>query len=274
MQIEWRIAFLALRIISVLSNLALAVAVYADRTSKAGPRLLIGNLAVSGFLLSACLFPVMSLQEWMPPGFISSPCAVISVVFFFATAVSWADVGLAVNRTVAICFPFYYDTFRSQKVTWALIAFSWSLSTVIALLTATETGVKFLYLQKLQCTITVTSQFGYFYSSLGTVIPYVFIGTASIGIFVVARVKLHQPPADVVAGARTIRLLKRRLVIAKAMFVSLLWSLICVLPAFIMISTPGLAEDVRRKSWLGNLVSACWAMMYGGNPVRQRCRFC
>lgn len=80
--IEWRIAFLALRIMSVLSNLAFAVAVYADRTSKAGPRLLIGNLAVSGFLLSCCLFTLNSLQEWMPPGFVSSPCSVTSVAFF------------------------------------------------------------------------------------------------------------------------------------------------------------------------------------------------
>ncbi|GAV04957.1 hypothetical protein RvY_15155 [Ramazzottius varieornatus] len=259
---------------SVLSNLAFAVAVYADRTSKAGPRLLIGNLAVSGFLLSCCLFPVNSLQEWMPPGFVSSPCSVMSVAFFFGTAVSWADVGLAINRTVAICFPFYYNIFRSQKVTWLLIAFSWSLSIGIAVLTATETGVRFLYLQKIYCTITITSQFGKFYTGLATVIPYVLIGTASVGIFVVARVKLQQPQPDVVAAARTRRLLKRRLVVAKAMFVSLLWSLICTLPVFIMISTPGPAEDVWKKSWLNNLVTVGTTMLYGGYPVRYGCHSC
>ncbi|GAV05098.1 hypothetical protein RvY_15278 [Ramazzottius varieornatus] len=145
---DWLSMFIVFRALAVLSNFAFVLAVYADKTSKGGPRLLIGNLAFCGFLFCISIFPMYIAQEWTLPQHFSSPCISVAPSIFFVTAISWADVFLCVNRSVAICFPHYYDSFRGYKTTWSLIVAGWAVSVFAASIIGTETGLTTAYVKK------------------------------------------------------------------------------------------------------------------------------
>ena len=245
------------------------MAVYADRTAKAGPRLLIGNLALCGFIFRSGLFPLFTMIDWLPPSYIPSSCDLVCATIFFMAVVSWADVCLAINRTVAICFPHRYDIFRRRKITWTLIVSSWTISAAIAVLARTQTGVTFVTLNSGACSVVIVSPFAEFYMALCIVIPYLMIGGASVGIFSTASVRMRRPMDNAMEALKIKRLMQRRLIIAKAMVTSLVWNVLCSLPTLLILSA--FVSETKIHPWLDSLVTLDMDILYAMNPVSGGC---
>ncbi|GAV05094.1 hypothetical protein RvY_15274 [Ramazzottius varieornatus] len=269
---DWLSAYIFLRSVAICTNLAFVLAVYADRTSKGGPRLLIGNLAMCSFLYCIILYPIYTLQEWLPPGEMPSSCTIIAPTMFFMAAISWADVSLSVNRTVAICFPLRYNNFRGYKITCALIAASWVISVFVPAVIGSGTGVNYVVVMLSSnssfCTISTTNNLGAFSVGLCIPIPYAFIGMASLAIYCTAYVRMRNPPANASEAARRKRMINKRLVIVKAMLVSLLWNVVCSTPVLLTTSVP--ADDIRNQTLINNLEALTPGLLYALNPVSRR----
>ncbi|GAV06938.1 hypothetical protein RvY_16846 [Ramazzottius varieornatus] len=123
--LELRIVMVVFRFLAFFTTLAFLMAVYADKSSEGGARLLILNLAFWGFAPTVALYPVFTLRDWFSPPFKIPPCPFTVAHQFFLAVYSCADVCLAINRTIAICFPHHYNAFRGPRVTLVLIASNW-----------------------------------------------------------------------------------------------------------------------------------------------------
>ena len=161
-----------LHIIAVVSNAAFVWAVYNDRTSQVGPRLLLSNLALSGFLLSAIGFPMVSVASFLAFQGIDTPCLYYLTFLLFLIATSWADVMLALNRFIAICLPHYYFKWRTTKASLCLISCSWTVAIALVGLVAARRGASVVMLPDKTCALLSSHPSGVFYTLTMNLIPY------------------------------------------------------------------------------------------------------
>ena len=101
--------------VGVVGSLFLLVAVSNDRTSKLGTRLLIINIAIAAFLAMVVGQTGTNIYIYFH---ISGSCSfhVINSILIDIVAANWAEVTLALNRMIAVCYPHQYNRFSSGKV--------------------------------------------------------------------------------------------------------------------------------------------------------------
>ncbi|GAU87546.1 hypothetical protein RvY_00376 [Ramazzottius varieornatus] len=233
---SWFVLSTTFHLFGGLTNLSLIIAAYNDRQSRPGSRLLVANLAFAGFLLSLVLsfgvtvatyFSYLGLTWLLPhPGH----CVFYAMYQVAIAATSWADVCLAVNRLAAICFPHQYNRVGSRKVSALMIAIAWAISIIdIGLHSSGKFGGLLERSSNGLCSLRVTERRGGFLVFLTVVIPYALVGVASVPIFITAFIKIRAARMSPQPQRRG-TVLKKRLVIAKAMLASLIWCCLCAVP--------------------------------------------
>ena len=113
--VVWFTTYLVLCLIAATTNLALLIAVLKDKKSATATRILIVNLTVGTMFISAVFFPGVAVAILVRPYIATQPpryCDIYSATLFTVQAgTCWAEVCIAVNRLVAICFPHHYNTY-------------------------------------------------------------------------------------------------------------------------------------------------------------------
>ena len=267
--IGWSTTYFSLCVIAACTNSALLIAVIRDRNSTLATRILIGNLAIAALLLSVIFFPgaaitilVRTYVSTQSPNF----CAIFSAILFTVQAsICWAEVCIAVNRLVAICFPYHYNLhWKGQKSSILLIAGAWTISVIIGALVGTGTGAKIVSVADGNCGMRAMNNFGQFVIFSVNIIPYGIASLCSVVIFATVWCRARSAKVGPRNDQRE-RNIKRRLVVARAITASIIWCLICTIP--LMIITTKFPYLIARDPALARWLKLLYVSEYAVNPV-------
>ena len=258
----WAIVNTVIHVCSLLTNLTFVFVVIADKTSLAGPRLLILNLALCGLVLSAGWFPATTLVSYFSQQRAPTSCAFFAGTIFFVTATNWADVPIAINRMVAICYPHHYRPFNSKKISLLMIVASWCVGLIPAILTTFRMGAMYAGRPYGHCLILPLGPYGRIFGLIPSVIPFCIVGILSIMIFVMAYMKTRAVNSLEATGKR---LIKRRLNIAKAMLASVVWHVVTSFP--IIFFTMTFPQIISQQPWLSAGIRGSTSLEFAISPV-------
>lgn len=128
-------AMLSLMIaITAAGNALVVVAIFRFRSLRSVSNMLIGNLAVSDFLLAVIVLPLSTINECLgrwPLGHVA--CNVwLTVDVLCCTASIWNLCTIAVDRCTAVAWPLWYRHKRSTRYAVPYIAAVWIVSLCVS----------------------------------------------------------------------------------------------------------------------------------------------
>ncbi|GAV00040.1 hypothetical protein RvY_10950-2 [Ramazzottius varieornatus] len=260
----WSSTTFGLHVVAAVFNLSLLIAVLNDRTSHPGPRLLIANLAFSSFLLSTIF--LLPIDVGVHTGY-RIPCAPYYVGFHLTMVVcSWADVALSVNRVIAICFPHHYDRCKTVKVSLILAIAPWLLAAVFVILAELKIGSVFVLAAGRGCSKRLLNRLGTFLNFMEVIGPCVIVVLASLVVFYSTQLRKRKDSSGDMVSVRLTRLIRRRLIIAKAMGLSALWCILCVAPPTVIVNLYPQVLSIHPT--MGKWLRTTTVAEYAVNPVR------
>ncbi|EFB27504.1 hypothetical protein PANDA_022250, partial [Ailuropoda melanoleuca] len=128
--------FLAVYVTTIVGNLLIVILIRLDSHLHTPMYLLLSNLSFSDLCFSSVTMPklLQNMQSRVPS--ISYAGCLTQMYFFllFGDLESFLLVAMAYDRYVAICFPLHYTTIMSPKLCLSLVALSWVLTMLHAML--------------------------------------------------------------------------------------------------------------------------------------------
>ncbi|GAV01306.1 hypothetical protein RvY_12040-2 [Ramazzottius varieornatus] len=279
--IGWLIPCIFFHLISTGANLSLVIAVCADRTCKPGAKLLIGHMAIIAFIFTAVFQPLHTYRTIT--GYDHFRNSTIRESSYrcdwtykmhlgVLTAVGWSEVSLAINRAVAIGLPHLYPKFRDTRVSLTFMLATWSIAGVLVALSAAGVKVMFLPTAHGTCILSPASSqplpFGTLPIFAMHTVPYLVSVVITLMVFLTAYLKIRTNRSSTQPSASLDRLLQKRLVIARAIFVSALWCFVCLLPKSIILARLSMSTP---PSLLFDWLRALTVFQYAVNPVSVLC---
>ncbi|XP_059525077.1 olfactory receptor 1E2-like [Myotis daubentonii] len=128
--------FLAMYLTTVLGNLLIIFLIRLDSQLHTPMYLFLSNLSLSDICFSSVTIPkLLHNMQSQDPSIPYAGCLTQMYFFlFFADLESFLLVAMAYDRYVAICFPLHYTTIMGPKLCLSLVALSWGLTTMHAML--------------------------------------------------------------------------------------------------------------------------------------------
>ncbi|XP_036264475.1 olfactory receptor-like protein DTMT [Pipistrellus kuhlii] len=128
--------FLAMYLTTVLGNLLIIFLIRLDSQLHTPMYLFLSNLSFSDICFSSVTIPkLLHNMQSQDPSIPYAGCLTQMYFFlFFADLESFLLVAMAYDRYVAICFPLHYTTIMSPKLCLSLVALSWGLTMLHAML--------------------------------------------------------------------------------------------------------------------------------------------
>ncbi|XP_049715728.1 olfactory receptor-like protein DTMT [Elephas maximus indicus] len=128
--------FLAMYVTTVLGNLVIIVLIRVDSHLHTPMYLFLSNLSFSDLCFSSVTMPklLQNMQSQVPSIPYTGCLAQIYFFLFFGDLENFLLVAMAYDRYVAICFPLHYTTIMSPQLCLSLVAPSWVLTTLHAML--------------------------------------------------------------------------------------------------------------------------------------------
>ena len=102
---------------------------------------------------------------------ISGACPIHNVTRILGVVANWADVALAINRLIAVCFPFLYTHFASGKVGGSVCGLTWLIGIVVVVLLRSGIGSFFKEVRSIWFLSVITSGFGQFLLLMSAFVP-------------------------------------------------------------------------------------------------------
>ncbi|OWA52612.1 hypothetical protein BV898_17060 [Hypsibius exemplaris] len=270
----WFAIFLALSLIGILTNGLLFLVIIRSRTLRSGAGVLILHVITNCFITCAIHNPIHGILIYGDNVWFARPRNICKYVHFLLGltqfANNWAEASLAVNRLVAIVFPFAYKAWSTRKVTLGMIVMCWLIAIACYMPYVLEVSGKFIVTKEGQCTVQVVGSVGVFLTFLAVYGPYGLVGLiiAVVFLFMYLRVCcLSQRPSGIVnpQQARQDVIYRRRLSVTKMLFISFLFDVMCMMPqAIFLTSFPRIyMEGPLLRLWL----RTCLALQYPVTPV-------
>ncbi|XP_069883003.1 olfactory receptor 1468-like [Dipodomys merriami] len=128
--------FLAMYLITVLGNLLIIVLIRLDPQLHTPMYLLLSNLSFSDLCFSSVTMPklLQNMQSQIPAIPYTGCLTQMYFFLYFGDLESFLLLAMAYDRYVAICFPLHYTSIMSPKLCGGLLALSWLLTTLHAML--------------------------------------------------------------------------------------------------------------------------------------------
>ncbi|OQV13699.1 hypothetical protein BV898_12093 [Hypsibius exemplaris] len=254
----WIAVILTINFIGVLINLLLLRITWLAKLQKCGVSFLIvhfllANLVMSLVSVPAGVFVLLAKRDgWHIDG---SACYIVqTLVTINMTVINWADVGLAVNRFVALYYPHRYKAWASTPTNVAVLCCNWFISVATMIpYTFTIGGQGIISAPLGNCFLMMTGRLGPFLTAMMAYVPYTLTGIGSLlilwkcfGYRVLDTATVSSADGDSSVGANH-RLAQRRLNMAKMLLFTFLWTCVCTLPTYV--------------------VNTQFPWLYGANPV-------
>ncbi|XP_063305962.1 olfactory receptor 5G25-like [Pelobates fuscus] len=194
------VLFLVIFMVTLIGNLLIIIAVSTSYRLQSPMFFFLGHLSFSDMLLTTNIVPNM-LYLILLDGAIVSISACISQFFFYgvsATTECLLLTAMSYDRYIAICNPLHYSTVMDLRLCLYLIIWSWSLGFVITLIPLFFLRMLWFCgpniidhffcdlgpLLELSCSDTTIIKYEVFtFSSLLTIVPFIFISVTYINIF-------------------------------------------------------------------------------------------
>ncbi|KAM7040633.1 olfactory receptor-like protein DTMT [Molossus nigricans] len=128
--------FLAMYVTTVLGNLLIIMLIHLDSHLHTPMYFFLSNLSFSDLCFSSVTMSklLQNMQSQVPSIPYSGCLAQMYFFLFFGDLESFLLVAMAYDRYVAICFPLHYTTIMSPRLCLSLVALSWVLTMLHALL--------------------------------------------------------------------------------------------------------------------------------------------
>ncbi|KAF7262055.1 hypothetical protein EG68_00610 [Paragonimus skrjabini miyazakii] len=129
------IIFFSLTVITIVGNALVFIALFRFTRLRSKSNLLIGNLALSDFLLALTVLPLSAVTDatgyWI---FGAQLCDIwLTVDVFYCTASIWSLVAIAFDRFTATTWPIWYKNKGTQRQVLIYVIIVWVLSGLICL---------------------------------------------------------------------------------------------------------------------------------------------
>ncbi|OWA52606.1 hypothetical protein BV898_17054 [Hypsibius exemplaris] len=128
----WFATFLAFSLLGILTNDVQFIVIIRSQTLRSGAGALILHVIANCFITSAIHNPVYGILIYGDNFWFARPRDICRYVYFLMSmtqfATNWAEASLAVNRLIAVGFPFAYKAWSTRKVTGMMIAASWLMA--------------------------------------------------------------------------------------------------------------------------------------------------
>ncbi|KAF6779778.1 hypothetical protein AHF37_01180 [Paragonimus kellicotti] len=129
------IIFFSLTVITIVGNALVFIALFRFTRLRSKSNLLIGNLALSDFLLALTVLPLSAVTDatgyWI---FGAQLCDIwLTVDVFYCTASIWSLVAIAFDRFTATTWPIWYKNKGTQRQVLTYVIIVWVLSGLICL---------------------------------------------------------------------------------------------------------------------------------------------
>ena len=180
--------------------------------------------------------------------------------------INWCDASLAVNRIIALYFPYHYKAWSSKWANLAMITGFWIISLSVSLPFPLRLDGAKMFLNPLGlCSVNLGhGNFAIASPAIVTFIPYAItlLGVLLILLksFLLVRMRrraISGQPDD----SRMVQAVQRRLNRAKMLLLTFLWAALCAAPTFtIVVNFPFL--------YATNPVSTMWTRNRSGLSVR------
>ncbi|OQV12401.1 hypothetical protein BV898_13353 [Hypsibius exemplaris] len=181
----------------------------------------------------------------------------------FGGVVNWCDAGMAVNRCIALLFPFHYKGKVTKIINYTMMIFPWFLCLGLNLLISLRAVGSFL-LTELGFCYTQSAGIAKYFNVFMSYIPFGIVGVSAVLILVKNyRMRRIRVTAQQDGGAFA-RLYLRRLRMAKILLFAIFLSVFCSVSGWASIYFTTLFRDDKvTYLWLRTL----WATQFSIPPV-------
>ncbi|OWA52605.1 hypothetical protein BV898_17053 [Hypsibius exemplaris] len=269
----WFAPFFAFSLLGILTNGILFTVIIRSRTLRSGAGVLILHVIANCFITSAIHNPIHGILVYGDNFWFARPRDICKYVHFLMGftqfANNWAEASLAVNRLVAVVFPFAYKAWSTRKVTGIMIIICWFISTACLIPYLFEVGGKFYSTAQGQCTIEISDKLGGILTIIAVYLPYGIVGLISVlvvSVMYVRALRGRSQDRTPLPGTRQAVIYRKRLIVTKMLLVSFLFDVMCTVPnPIILASFPTLyASSPLLRLWL----RSCLALQFPVTPVR------
>ncbi|OWA52611.1 hypothetical protein BV898_17059 [Hypsibius exemplaris] len=269
----WFATFVAFSLFGILTNGILFSVIIRSRALRSGAGLLILHVLANGFVENAVHNPIHGILIYGDNVWFVRPhgiCTYVHVLMGFTQfANNWAEASLAVNRLVAVIFPFAYKVWSTRKVTGMMIVLSWLISVASYLPNCFGVGGQFYATEQGQCTVQIFNKFGSFLVAVAVYVPYGIVGIITVFLFLFMYVRgfggYRGRGAPWRPGSQQDVLYRRRLTVTNMLLMSFLFDVMCAVPLPIFLASfPSVyAGNPLLRLWL----RSCLALQYPITPV-------
>ncbi|OWA52607.1 hypothetical protein BV898_17055 [Hypsibius exemplaris] len=230
----WFAIFLALSLVGIINNGVLFLVIIRSRTLRSGAGVLILHGIVNCFITCAVHNPIVGVLIYGDNFWFARPRDICKYVHFLLGltqfANNWAEASLAVNRLIAVIFPFAYKTWSTRKVTGMMIIICWAISAACLIPYLFEAGGKFGPTDQGQCVVQMLSKLGSIPTVIAIYLPYGIVGLIAVAVFAfltVRTVRGGRVDGPLRPGSPQSVSYRRRLAVTKMLLISFLFDMTC-----------------------------------------------
>ncbi|XP_055329917.1 octopamine receptor beta-2R-like [Paramacrobiotus metropolitanus] len=238
--LAWTVVMVMLGIVSALLSISLILSILLRRHVLAGSQCLVVHLLFIELLVGGGVVPALALSTAVPslrPS--SASCALFYLaVSWIVQAEHWSALCLSINRLTAILLPHHYPAWTSRPAIFIMTTLSWLIPLTTTLPQMLGVVGRFDALPPWQsCGVVMAvgpqRPTQVFLLALGSYFPMAGTFANYLVIFLTLQMWRVRRQTDGKEGGRSARVLeksRKRLRMAKMLFASSLWFMICYLP--------------------------------------------
>ena len=256
--IAWIATTLAISFLGSISNVIVLVVTWPKSVRKSGFNLQIFHFVAANLFMCLLGIPISVYLVMVKRHGYHIPLDICNYIYpplvTVNAVVNWSDVGLALNRVVALCAPHKYRAWSSKRGNVAMIASYWIISLAAVLLFPLHVGGSKLAFTPLgQCTLVLGPPLGVFGLVIITYYPFAMTGACVVVILWKSFMLMRERRRTVrqLEEDRKYRAVLRRLTLAKMLLLIFLWTALCAAPGFIITSS-------FPRLFTANPVSVLW----------------
>ncbi|XP_055332286.1 melanopsin-like [Paramacrobiotus metropolitanus] len=258
-----------------LGNLLIVYVIISQIRLRTGCGLLIANCLVAYTILCGFSFPIVGTsvyrKQFGQPVLGPQSCKPLQWIQLACRfAAYWFDLFIAINRVVAVCYPYRYRTFSRPCHVIVGIVGLWLTALAYSSLGWFDIGVNFIMLPLGTCAALPSGRMGQVVLYTGFYMPGA--STTGLYVFLYAMIKRGkqqiQPESARNPRQRKIALAnQRRMITTNMMCVSFVWTAACSMILPVTISLIKVAEDEVKQPLAVIWLAAIQLLGYAVNPV-------
>ncbi|OWA54326.1 hypothetical protein BV898_18734 [Hypsibius exemplaris] len=245
----WFVLLITFSLFGIISNALLLRIIANHKKLRNDCSRLIIHLLITSLIMCGIHFPINAVVIYGKAyWFVAVPSNICTYIYSIqvatANASNWTEAWLAINRLVAIIFPYHYPKWVAPWPFRAMVAFSWGMGIATVLPIALGFAGSFVMSGLGHCAMLpgARSLVSIIFLGVSAYGPYIIVGVVLVVIlghsmtFRTVKVTAPADKQEVAQSAPTIQLRSRRFRVARMLLVSFVFCLVCNIPTYALLS--------------------------------------